>query len=102
MAAYRVSAVAYHPRVVTIWDAFERWFAAQGFPVETTLFTSYEQQVDGLLAGNVNVAWNTNLAYVQTRLRAGSECRAIAMRDTDRGWTSHLVVPAGADASLEG
>ena len=34
MPAYRVGAVAYHPRVVTIWEGFRSWFAAQDFQVE--------------------------------------------------------------------
>ncbi len=91
MTAYRVGAVAYHPRVVTIWEAFRVWFAERDFPAEHTLYSTYERQVDALFAGEIDVAWNTNLAYVRTRLRAGGACSAIAMRDTDRGWTSHIV-----------
>ena len=99
MTAYRVGAVAYHPRVVTIWEAFRVWFAEQEFPVEHTLYSTYERQVDALFADEIDVAWNTNLAYVRTRQRADGACSAIAMRDTDRGWTSHIVTP---DNSLVG
>jgi ABC-type phosphate/phosphonate transport system substrate-binding protein len=99
--SYRVGAVAYHPRVVTIWEDFRRWFAGRGFDLDYTLYSTYEAQVDALFSGVVDVAWNTNLAYVQVRERSGGACRALAMRDTDRDWTSHLLVPAGAAAGLD-
>src|SRR5205085_5364502 len=101
MQSYRVGAVAYHPRVVTGWEGFRRWFPGRGFPLEYTLYPSYERQLEALFAGEIDVAWNTNLAYVHARERAGDGCRALAMRDTDRDWTSHAVVRSGAPAGLE-
>jgi ABC-type phosphate/phosphonate transport system substrate-binding protein len=98
---YVVGAVAYHPRVVTIWEDFRRWFAHRGFPVDYRLFSSYDGQLDGLFAGEVDVAWNTNLAYVHTLHRSGGACRALAMRDTDRDWTSLVLVPEGSPAGLQ-
>ena len=97
---YRVGAVAYHPRVVTIWEDFRRWFAACGFPLDYRLFSTYEAQEAALLAGEIDVAWNTNLAYVRLRERCEG-CRALAMRDTDRDWTSHIVVPTYGGSSLD-
>jgi ABC-type phosphate/phosphonate transport system substrate-binding protein len=99
--SYRVGAVAYHPRVVSIWEDFRRWFHDRGLPLEYVLFSTYEAQVDALLDGQVDTAWNTNLAHVQTRLKAGDGCGALAMRDTDRDWTSLALVPAGAPTGVE-
>jgi phosphonate transport system substrate-binding protein len=99
--SYCVGAVAYHPRVVTIWEDFRRWFSERGFALDYTLYSSYDAQVDALFAGEIDVAWNTNLAYVQVRQRSGGACHAIAMRDTDRDWTSHVLVPAGSATGLE-
>src|SRR5919204_2727184 len=100
-AAYRLGAVAYDPRVVTIWEGFKRWFGEHGLPLEYTLFDTYPAQIAALLDGRIDVAWNTNLAYVQTRARVGGACRPLAMRDTDRDWTSVALVPAGAERGLE-
>jgi phosphonate transport system substrate-binding protein len=100
-ASYRVGAVAYHPRVVTIWEDFRRWFGEHGLELEYTLYSTYEAQVEALLAAEIDVAWNTNLAYVQVRQRSESACRALAMRDTDLGWTSHVLAPAGSASGLE-
>lgn len=99
---YTVGAVAYHPRVVTIWEDFRRWFIGRRFPLDYRLFSTYEAQTDALFAGEIDVAWNTNLAYVQARERADGRCRALAMRDTDRDWTSLVLVSEGGPRGLEG
>jgi ABC-type phosphate/phosphonate transport system substrate-binding protein len=96
MAAYRVGAVVYHERVRRIWDEFGAWFAERGFPIAAHYFDRYEQQVDALLGGALDTAWNTNLAHVQTLDRTSGTARAVAMRDTDRGWRSLIVSRAGA------
>jgi ABC-type phosphate/phosphonate transport system substrate-binding protein len=97
-----VGAVAYKAEVVTIWEAFRRWFGERGFPLEYVLFASYDEQVAALRDGWIDVAWNTNLAFVATLNATGGRCRAIAMRDTDRGWTSHVIVAAGDPAVVRG
>jgi phosphonate transport system substrate-binding protein len=93
VSGYRLGAVVYHPKVERIWADFGAWFAAHGLRLDVRYFDAYDDQVEALLAGELDVAWNTNLAHVQTR----SE-RALAMRDTDRGWRSLIV--ARADAGL--
>jgi phosphonate transport system substrate-binding protein len=93
-----VGAVAYHPRVLTIWDAFAAWFAARGSPVRPILFDTYDEQLEALFQRRIDVAWNTNLAYVEAQRRAGGGCDMLAMRDNDRDWRSHLVVREDSDA----
>jgi phosphonate transport system substrate-binding protein len=100
--SYVVGAVAYHPRVVTIWEHFRRWFADRGFPVDYRLFSSYDAQLDALFAGEIHAAWNTKLAYVAALERSAGACRALAMRDTDRDWTSLVLVPEGSAVGLDG
>lgn len=97
-----LGAVAYDPKVVPIWEGMRHYFHEEaGLPVEVVLFQSYEAQVDALLAGpegsgpRIDIAWNTNLAYLQAIERSAGRCQAIAMRDTDLGWQSHVLVPAG-------
>lgn len=99
---YRVGAVVYHPKVRDIWTEFTSWFGEQGFPIEPRYFDAYEDQVGALLAGELDTAWNTNLAYVQTRNLAAGEVAATAMRDTDIGWRSLLIVPEDSDARTLG
>ena len=89
-----LGAVAYDPKVVTIWDGFRRWFATRGLEVDYVLYSNYERQVEELLGGQVDVAWNSPLAWVRTRRlaeAAGGRARALVMRDTDRDLTSVVV-----------
>ena len=92
-----LGAVAYDPKVVTIWEGFRRFFDDQGFDFDFVLFSNYERQVDAHLAGLVDVAWNSPLAWIETERLArakGREARAIAMRDTDCDLTSLVVARA--------
>jgi phosphonate transport system substrate-binding protein len=92
-----LGAVAYDPKVVTIWSGFREWFTRHGFPFDYVLYSHYERQVEDLLDGRVHVAWNSPLAWVRARRLArarGVEVTALAMRDTDRDLTSVIVVRA--------
>src|SRR5215467_3180646 len=108
-----VGAVAYDPKVVSIWEGMRRYFHEEAhLPVEVVLFQSYEAQVTALLAlpgeplPRIDIAWNTNLAYLQADAWSGHRCRPIAMRDTDVGWMSKIVAvssgPINGLADLKG
>src|SRR5215813_844447 len=93
-----VGAVAYDPKVVTIWEGMRRYFHEEAhLPVEVVLFQSYEAQVVALLGSphdtlpRIDIAWNTNLAYLQSDEWSSHRCRPVAMRDTDLGWTTKIV-----------
>jgi ABC-type phosphate/phosphonate transport system substrate-binding protein len=90
-----LGAVAYDPKVVTIWEGFQAWLGRNGLEVDYVLYSTYERQVDGHLRGEVDVAWNSPLAWVQTERRAraqGLVAKGFAMRDTDRDLTSVILV----------
>ena len=88
-----LGAVAYDPKVVTIWDGFRRWFAGQGLGFDYVLYSNYERQVVDLVGGRIDVAWNSPLAWLRTQ-RLAPSATALAMRDTDRDLTSVVVVRA--------
>jgi len=94
--ALLLGAVAYDPKVVTIWDGFRAWFAERGFGLDYVLFSNYARQVDDLLAGRIDVAWNSPLAWVDAR-RRDPGVKAVCMRDTDCDLTSVVVVREDSD-----
>jgi len=104
--ALRIGAVAYDPKVVTIWEGFKPYFAKRGAEIDYVLYSTYDAQVDANLSGAVDVAWNSPLAWVKSRIVSNDRCRAIAMRDSDRDLTTRIVVransPLGALADLRG
>lgn len=90
-----LGAVAYDPKVVTIWEGFKVYFSRRGLDFDYVLFSNYERQVESHLAGHFHVAWNSPLAWVRTRRLAaarGIKVEAVVMRDTDRDLTSVVVV----------
>ena len=95
-----MGAVAYDPKVVTIWEGFRRWLRERGLPFDFVLYSHYERQVEDLVAGRIHAAWNSPLAWLRAeRLaapRAGRAGRS-PMRDTDRDLTSVVVVRADSD-----
>jgi ABC-type phosphate/phosphonate transport system substrate-binding protein len=101
-----VGVVAYDPKVVTIWEGMRRYLHGEAhLPVEVVLFQNYEAQVCALLAEpgdptpRIDIAWNTNLAYLQADVWSDHRCRPIAMRDTDLGWMTKIVAVSGGSVA---
>jgi phosphonate transport system substrate-binding protein len=93
--AFVLGAVAYDPKVVTIWDGFQQYFDRHGLPFDYVLYTNYERQVEALFTGHIHVAWNSPLAWLQSERIGqvkGRRAEAICMRDTDRDLTSIILV----------
>src|SRR5262245_9227134 len=90
----RVGAVAYDPRVVPIWEGMRDYFREAGPPIDYVLFSNYDRQVQALLARQIHIAWNTNLAWVKVYQRTTGTCRALAMRDVDAHFTTIFVARA--------
>jgi ABC-type phosphate/phosphonate transport system substrate-binding protein len=108
-SAIWVGAVAYDPKVVTIWEGMRRYFHEEArLPVEVVLFQSYEAQVLALLASDgdraprIDIGWNTNLAFLQAEAWSGSNCRPLAMRDSDVGWMTKIVAVSGGPLAALG
>ncbi|TCK84313.1 PhnD/SsuA/transferrin family substrate-binding protein [Paraburkholderia sp. BL9I2N2] len=94
-----LGAVAYAPKVVTIWEGFRAWFAERGLAFDFLLYSNYERQVEAQFAGDIALAWNSPLAWVRAERMArtrGETVSALAMRDTDIDLHSVLVVPTAS------
>jgi ABC-type phosphate/phosphonate transport system substrate-binding protein len=94
-----IGAVAYDSRVVAIWEGMREYFREVGSPIDYVLFSNYDRQVYALLARHIDIAWNTNLAWVKVHQRTAGTCRALAMRDVDAGYTT--VIVARTDSGIE-
>lgn len=103
-----MGAVAYAPKVVTIWEGFKEYFRRHDFAFDYILYSNYERQVEAQFEGSIALAWNSPLAWVRAERMArarGQSAPAVAMRDSDCDLTSVLVVRADcqlADAGLAG
>ena len=101
-----VGAVAYTANVVPIWEGIKEYFAESPTPIDFVLYSNYERQVDALLAGHVDLAWNTNVAWVRAQRQSGGHAVALATRDTDLVFKTLMIGRAGSGldglASLTG
>jgi ABC-type phosphate/phosphonate transport system substrate-binding protein len=94
MSGVLVGAVAYDPKAVTIWEGIREFFRTRPLTIDFVLFSNYEAQVEALFRGWIDIAWNTNVAWVRTRARSKGTARALAMRDADVGFTTKLIARA--------
>jgi phosphonate transport system substrate-binding protein len=98
MGGVLLGAVAYDPKVVTIWDGFRGWLRdAAGLDFDYVLYSNYERQVADLVDGRIDAAWNSPLAWVRARRLAaarGVSLTPVTMRDTDCDLRSVVAVRA--------
>ena len=101
-----LGAVAYDPKVVTIWDGFRAWLRGPGgLDFDYLLYSNYERQVSDLVEGRIDVAWNSPLAWVRARRLAaarGAALTPVTMRDTDCDLRSVVVVRADSPVTSLG
>ena len=90
-----LGAVAYDAKVVTIWEMIRDWYRERGQALDYVLYGSYEQQVEALLARHIDIAWNTNVAWLRVQKRCEGRARALAMRDADLDFRTVMVIRPG-------
>ena len=90
--AILLGAVAYDAKVVSIWEGIREHFNREGASMDFVLFSNYERQVEGLLKGHVDIAWNTPLAHVRVQQHTDGRSLSLGMRDSDRDFHSRLVI----------
>lgn len=97
-----LGAVAYDPKVVNIWTGFREWMRRRDFDTDFILYSNYEHQAEDLIAGRIDLAWHSPLAWVRSRrlaAAAGAEVSPLVMRDTDQDLTTVVAVRAGTGLS---
>ena len=74
-----LGAVAYDPKVVTIWDGFRVWLAEHDFAFDYVLYSNYERQVEDLIG--VASTWPGTRPWPGSAPRGLSrQSRAVAMQ----------------------
>ena len=87
-----LGAMAYDPKVVAIWEGIRDYFNSSDAPFDFVLFSNYERQVQSLLAGHIDIAWNTPLAHVRIQHHTNGKSLSLGMRDSDQDFHSRLIV----------
>lgn len=88
----KLGAVLYSPQVTVVWNIITKYFKTEGIDLECVFFKDYRKQVKSLVAGEIDVAWNSPLAYVEANIKSDGKCGYSYMRDTDQDRKSTFLV----------
>ena len=88
--------VAYCPEITGIWDGMKNYFLSAGLKFDYVLYSSYEAQVEALIRGHIDIAWNGPLAHVRLQMRTNNTSISLGMRDVDRNCISHVLARSGS------
>ena len=90
--------VCYSSSIPGIWEGMRQYFLSVGVPFDVVLFTTYDRQVEALLNGSIDIAWNGPMAHVRTQKRTMSSSFSLwssfslGCRDADIRFAANLVV----------
>jgi ABC-type phosphate/phosphonate transport system substrate-binding protein len=98
--ALLIAAVAYDPKVVTLWENLREHLGSQGVPIDYVLYGDYARAGDALVAGHVDGAFLDPVTHV--RARNAARILPIAMRDVDRDYQSKILVRRDANITKLG
>jgi len=90
--ALMIGCIDYTDQIRTIWEGMRQHYLKNGVEFDFVLFTSYERQVEALMGGFIDIAWNGPLAHVRTEKRTNNTCLKLGMRDVDCGFLTHVIV----------
>lgn len=88
----KVGAVVYDPKVTIIWEKIKEYYKNKGMDITPVYYKDYDLQVSGLVNKEIDIAWNSPLARLDTVLRFDGREKIGPMRDTDRDLCSYFVV----------
>lgn len=88
----KVGAVLYDPKVSVIWEMIIEYFKENNLPIEAEFYKDYDKQVTALVNKEIDIAWNSPLAALDTHLRFDGKEKFSVMRDTDQDLQTYLVV----------
>jgi ABC-type phosphate/phosphonate transport system substrate-binding protein len=88
--------IDYTDQIRTIWDGIRQYFLKSGIDFDFVLFTNYERQVEALINGSIDIAWNGPLAHVRTKKRTQDTSLSLGMRDVDCGFVTRILVRKSA------
>mmetsp|Transcript_10322 Transcript_10322/g.29395 ORF Transcript_10322/g.29395 Transcript_10322/m.29395 type:complete len:307 (+) Transcript_10322:86-1006(+) len=97
--AIMLGCIDYTDQIRTIWAGVKEHYNKAGCDFDFVLFTSYDRQVEALLGGFIDIAWNGPMAHVRTQKRTNGSSLCLGMRDVDCGFVTHIVVRKGAGIS---
>ena len=84
------------PAYINVFRGLQTHFRRHGIPLDWVLYADYDALVEAFVKREIDLAWNSPLAYVKIKHRLDDPCQVVAMRDVDVDFTTHFVTAAGS------
>src|SRR5262245_41630646 len=85
------------PAYINVFRGLQTHFRRHGIDLDWVLYADYDALVEAFVKREIDVAWNSPLAYVKIKRRLNDPCQVVAMRDVDINFTTHFVTSATSD-----
>lgn len=85
-----IGAVSYSDNVSSIWEGIRQHYVKRGIALDFILFTSYERQLEYLMSGHIDIAWNGPIAHARLQ-RLVKNTISLGMRDVDRDFAACIL-----------
>jgi phosphonate transport system substrate-binding protein len=79
------------PAYINVFRGLQTHFRRHGIELDWVLYADYDALVEAFVKGEIDLAWNSPLAYVKIKRRLNDPCQVVAMRDVDINFTTHFV-----------
>ena len=82
------------PAYINVFRGLQSHFKRQGIQLDWVLYADYDALVKAFVSREIDIAWNSPLAYVKIKRQLNDPCQVVAMRDVDFNFTTHFVTAA--------
>jgi phosphonate transport system substrate-binding protein len=79
------------PAYINVFRGLQTHFRRHGIELDWVLYANYDALVEAFITREIDLAWNSPLAYVKIKHRLNDPCQVVAMRDVDVDFTTHFV-----------
>jgi hypothetical protein len=68
---------------INVFRGLQSHFRRHGITLDWVLYADYDALVEAFIKREIDLAWNSPLAYVKIKHRLDDPCQVVAMRDVD-------------------
>ena len=79
------------PAYINVFRGLQAHFKRHGIDLDWVLYADYDALVKAFINREIDLSWNSPLAYVKIKHRLNDPCQVVAMRDVDVNFTTQFI-----------
>ena len=79
------------PAYINVFRGLQAHFKRHGIDLDWVLYADYDALVKAFINREIDLSWNSPLAYVKIKHRLNDPCQVVAMRDVDVDFTTQFI-----------